>query len=64
MTVDVESSIEIDAPRDRVAASAADPGNAPRWYVNIRSVAWGTPPPAVVGSRIAFVEGRPTGGGG
>lgn len=53
--MDVETSIEIDAPRDRVAAFASDPENAPRWYVNIRSVAWETPPPATVGSRISFV---------
>ena len=55
MAVDVETSIEIDAARDRVAAFASDPDNAPRWYVNISSVAWETPPPATVGSRIAFV---------
>jgi uncharacterized protein YndB with AHSA1/START domain len=53
--VDVETSIEINAPRDRVAAFASDPDNAARWYVNISSVAWETPPPATVGSRIAFV---------
>jgi hypothetical protein len=53
--VDVETSIEIDVARDRVAAFASDPENAPRWYVNISSVAWETPPPATVGSRIAFV---------
>ncbi|GAB3879777.1 SRPBCC family protein [Terrabacter terrigena] len=55
MAVDVETSIEIAAPRRRVAAFASDPENAPRWYVNISSVSWETPPPAVVGSRIAFV---------
>ena len=55
MGVDVETSIEIDAARDRVAAFASDPENAPRWYVNISSVEWETPPPATVGSRIAFV---------
>lgn len=55
MAVDVETSIEIDVARDRVAAFASDPENAPRWYVNIVSVAWVTPPPATVGSRIAFV---------
>jgi|SRR5690348_2675985 uncharacterized membrane protein len=55
MPVDVETSIEIDVPRDRVAAFTSDPENAPRWYVNIASVAWKTPPPARVGSRIAFV---------
>ena len=53
--MDVETSIEIDVARDRVAAFASDPENAPRWYVNISSVAWETPPPATVGSRIAFV---------
>ncbi|MGV1029217.1 MAG: SRPBCC family protein [Dermatophilaceae bacterium] len=55
MAVDVETSIEIDVARDRVAAFASDPENAPRWYLNISSVAWKTPPPATVGSRIAFV---------
>jgi hypothetical protein len=51
----VETSIEIDAARDRVAAFASDPGNAPRWYVNISSVVLETPPPVTVGSRMAFV---------
>jgi hypothetical protein len=55
VAVDVETSIEIDAARDRVAAFASDPENAPRWYVNISSVEWETPPPATVGSRIALV---------
>ena len=55
MAVDVETSVEIDVARDRVAAFASDPENAPRWYMNISSVAWETPPPATVGSRIAFV---------
>ena len=53
--MDVETSIEINATRDRVTVFASDPDNAPRWYVNISSVAWETPPPATVGSRIAFV---------
>lgn len=55
MTVDVETSIEIDVPRDQVAAFAVDPENAPRWYVNIGSVVMETPPPVAVGSRMAFV---------
>ena len=55
MPVDVETSIEIAAPREQVAAFASHPGNAPRWYVNISSVTWETPPPATVGSRIGFV---------
>ena len=53
--VDVQTEVVIDRPRDVVAAFAADPARATRWYRNIRSAAWVTPPPASVGSRIAFV---------
>jgi uncharacterized membrane protein len=54
MPVDVMSTIDIERPVEDVAAYAQDPGNAPEWYVNIRSVEWETPPPAVIGSRIRF----------
>jgi uncharacterized membrane protein len=54
MAVDVETSVVIKRPRTEVAAYAADLTNAPAWYVNIKSVEWKTPPPARVGSRIAF----------
>jgi len=55
MKVDVVSSIVIQRPRGMVANYAANPDNAPRWYVNIKRVEWKTPPPLRIGSRIAFV---------
>jgi uncharacterized membrane protein len=55
MTVDVQTETLINRPRDEVAAYAADPTNAPQWYVNIKSVEWKTAPPVSLGSRLAFV---------
>ena len=53
--VDVTTEIVIDRPRPEVAAFASDPDHATSWYSNIKAVEWKTPPPATVGSRIAFV---------
>ena len=55
MAVDVRTQIEIARPRSEVAAFASDIDNTTRWYENIKSVEWETPPPLRIGSRIAFV---------
>jgi hypothetical protein len=55
VAVDVLTEAVIDRARSVVAAFASDPGNAPRWYANIKSVEWKTEPPLRLGSRIAFV---------
>jgi len=55
VAVDVLTEIVISQPRDKGAAYAADPTNAPDWYVNIESVEWKTAPPLRVGSRMAFL---------
>jgi carbon monoxide dehydrogenase subunit G len=55
LAVDVTTEVEIQRPRQEVAAFAGDPDNATAWYSNIKSVEWETPPPATVGSRVRFV---------
>ena len=50
----MQAEIEISRPRQEVFDFAADPSNAAAWYENIKAVAWETPPPAVVGSRLRF----------
>lgn len=54
MLVDVVTEVVIDRRPDVVAGYAAEPTNAPAWYVNIKSVEWKTPPPLRAGSRLAF----------
>ena len=54
MGVDVQTQIRIDRSRGEVAAYAADPDHATRWYKNIKRIEWETPKPLAVGSRIAF----------
>jgi uncharacterized protein YndB with AHSA1/START domain len=55
MPVDVLTETTIDRPLEEVASYAADPSNAPEWYMNITSADWKTPPPLQQGSRIVFV---------
>jgi len=55
VTVDVVTEVVIDRPLVEVATYAADPTNTPRWYANIESVEWRSPPPLAVGSAVAFV---------
>jgi Polyketide cyclase / dehydrase and lipid transport len=55
VSVDVLTEITIDREIEVVAAYAADPANALEWYVNIETVEYVTPPPAQIGSRVAFV---------
>ncbi len=55
MKVDVSTEIVIELPTAVVSEFAANPDNAPRWYVNIKSVEWKTSRPLSVGSRLAFV---------
>jgi len=52
--VDVKTEITILAPIEKVAAFAANPANAPAWYVNIKSAEWRTDPGIKVGGQIAF----------
>lgn len=55
VSVDVLTEMIIKRPRAEVAAFAAGPDNAPRWYANIKSVDWKSEPPLRLGSRVAFV---------
>lgn len=53
-SVNVLTDIIINRPAETVSAYAADPSNAPEWYVNIESAEWKTPPPLRAGAQIGF----------
>jgi len=52
--IDVLTEIIINCPRSIVSEYAANPDNAPEWYVNIKSAEWQTPKPLNNGSKVAF----------
>ena len=52
--VNVQTEVVINRPRAQVADYAANPDNAPRWYVNIQRSQRLTDGPLGVGSRAAF----------
>jgi hypothetical protein len=52
--VNVLTDIIINRPAQAVSVYAADPANAPAWYVNIESAQWKTTPPLRAGAQIAF----------
>ncbi|WP_413305623.1 SRPBCC family protein [Bacillus sp. 1P10SD] len=52
--VDVLTDIIINCPYEKVADYAANPENAPEWYVNIKRAEWQSEKSVVVGARIAF----------
>ena len=55
MKVDVLTETVVARPQAEVAAFSANPGNAPAWYVNIKSVEWKSEPAVQVGAQAAFV---------
>ena len=53
--VDVQTDILINRPRTEVAEYAANPDNAPKWYVNIHKSQRLTTGPLGTGTKVAFM---------
>jgi uncharacterized membrane protein len=53
-SVDISTEILINSPVKKVFEFAADPDNATKWYVNIKSISWKTPKRLQVGSQVEF----------
>jgi hypothetical protein len=47
--IDVQTDIVINCPLSIISEYAADPDNAPKWYVNIKSAEWKTEKPLQIG---------------
>ncbi|MGM0839933.1 MAG: SRPBCC family protein [Bacillota bacterium] len=52
--VDVLTEITIRCPLHKVSEYAADPDNAPEWYVNIDLAEWVSEKPLSIDSQVAF----------
>ena len=52
--IDIETSLDVEAPADRVFEFVADQTNAPRWQKGLHSVRRLTPGPIGVGSEHEF----------
>mgnify|MGYP000235539954 FL=1 len=54
MKVDVVTETEINVPVEKVAQYVSNPDNAPKWYVNIKSIEWKSERPLQLGSLLVF----------
>lgn len=54
--MDVTAWTVYDAPRDRVAACAGNPSNAPSWFGKVASVRWRGDPVPAEGARVDLVS--------
>ena len=54
--VDVKTEIIINLPKEKVAEFVSDPGNAPSWCFQVKSVEWNQDAPLRAGAKIVFNE--------